>query len=469
MLRAVLLSILVSLALPLAVLAQSVHLGTLERPVREASQASARDLSESEQAASDQGIYGEVYKQEFTPSPLTSIFGDDVDLKPTFNIRGRIETDAIRAVQSAQSIATIGDMQNGYGFRRVRLGAFGQIGDVASWISEVELAGNSVRLRDVFIGFETLPNARQVRVGQFREPYSLEGMTSSNFLTFMERGPTNVLSPARNWGVCGYWHPDDEMWLFTLGLFRDGTQSSGQSLGDDEAWAGTARLTGLLVYDDGEESDSDGFRLLHVGGALSQRTPPNDTIDFSPRTGSSLLTVEDNPGSPYLPSLVISSNSYQLYNLQAASVNGPFSLQWEWLATSIQQTNGGPIFIHGTYVYGSYFLTGEHRGYDFSRGAFGQVDVLRPLTRSRRNLDRGFGAIELGVRFSYFNMNSPNLPLDVNGAPAQTVLYELTTGLNWYLNSNLRLMFDYTAGMPDDIAVGSTVAHIFGARAALYW
>ena len=73
------------------------------------------------------------------------------------------------------------------------------------------------------------------------------------------------------------------------------------------------------------------------------------------------------------------------------------------------------------------------------------------------------------MRFSYFNMDSANLPLDFNGNPAQTVLHELTTGINWYLNSNLRIMLDYTAGMPDKMAFGSTVAHIFGVRAALYW
>lgn len=398
-------------------------------------------------------------------TPLEEVFGEEVDLTPTFQIRGRIEADASRAVQSEQSKAMIGDLQNGYGFRRVRLGAFGNLGDAASWLSEVELAGNNVRLRDVFIGLETSPYVRQVRVGQFREPYSLEGMTSSNFLTFMERAPTNVLSPTRNWGVCGYWWPEDEMWLFTMGFFRDGTQSSGQSLGDDESWAYTARLTGLLIY----EPDAENFSLVHFGGAASQRRPPNDTIVFTPSTGSSLVTVEDNPGSPFLPTLTLNTNSYQLYNLQAAAVYGPLSVQWEWLAANVQQISAGSVYTHGTYLYGSYFLTGEHRGYDRTRGAFSRVEVLRPFTRSRNRSDSGYGAVEAAVRFAYFDLDSPNLPLDANGQPAQTVLYEVTTGLNWYLNSNLRVMFDYTAGMPDKVAFGSTVAHIFGVRTALYW
>lgn len=388
-----------------------------------------------------------------------------LNLKPTFQLRGRIEAEATMAAQSAQSKATIGDLQNGYGFRRVRLGAQGTIGDSASWVSEVELAGGNVRLRDVFVGLDALPGVRQIRVGHFREPYSLEGMTSSNFITFLERSPLNVLSPARNWGVCGFWWPDSERVLFSLGVFRDGTPSNGQSTGDGDNWAYTARLSGLPVY----EPDGDVFRLVHIGGAVSQRVPPNGVINFSPRTGSNLLTVEDNPGSPFLPAIDIPANGYQLYNLQAAAVRGPLSIQGEWSAAAVQQTNAGLVFVHGFYVYGSYFLTGEHRGYNRTRGSFDQVDVLRPVIRSRTDPRGGCGAVELTARFSYLNFNSPNMPLDVNGDPAGTLLYEVTLGANWYLNSYTRIMFNYTAGIPDKVGYSPTVAHLFGLRAAIYW
>lgn len=402
---------------------------------------------------------------DFGGSPLQSIIGDEIDLTPKFQLRGRIEAEAVRAVQSEQSKATIGDLQNGYGFRRFRVGVAGTVGDAARWVSEVELAGNNVRLRDVFVSFLAAPYTRQIRVGQYREPFSLEAMTSTNFITFLERSPSNVINPARSWGVCGYWQPEDDMWLFTLGVFRDGTQSSGQSIGDEENWAYTGRLTGLLIY----EPDPEDFQLFHLGGAFSQRTPPNDTINFTPATSSNLITVEDNPGSPFLPSVILYSDSYQLGNLQAAYVNGPFSIQSEWQAANVQQLSGGPVFAYGAYLFGSYFLTGEHRSYSLTRGSFTRIDVLRPVTRSRQSRNRGNGAYEAIARVAYFNMDSPNLPLDINGDPAQTRLFEMSFGLNWYLNSNLRVMFDYTCGMPDNIALGSTVAHIFGVRTALHW
>jgi phosphate-selective porin OprO/OprP len=121
------------------------------------------------------------------------------------------------------------------------------------------------------------------------------------------------------------------------------------------------------------------------------------------------------------------------------------------------------------YVFGSYFLTGEHRGYNRTRGSFDQVDVLRPVIRSRNDPRGGCGAVELAVRFSYFDMSSPNLPPDVNGASARTRLYEPTVGVNWYLNSYTRIMFNYTVDIPDKVGFGPTVAHLFGIRTAIYW
>ena len=406
----------------------------------------------------------EIRVSEPPPSSL-ELLTSSREIKPTIHVRGRIEAEAVMAAQSASSKAIIGNLNNGYGFRRVRLGAQGNVDDSTSWVSEVELAGGNVRLRDVFVGLDAIPGVSQIRVGHFREPYSLEGMTSSNFMTFLERSPINVLSPARNWGVCGFWWPDDERVLYSLGVFRDGTGSNGQSIGDGDNWAYTTRLTSLPVY----EPDGPTFQLVHVGVAFSQRTPPNGIITFVPRTASNLLTVDDNPGSPFLPSVEIPANSYQLYNFQAAKVVGPFSVQGEWSASTVQQPSAGMVFVHGFYVAGSYFLTGEHRGYNRTRGSFDQVKVLRPVLRSRDNPSRGWGAVELAMRFSYLNFDSPNLPPDVNGMPSQTRLYEMTLGTNWYLNSYTRIMFNYTVGFPDKSGDNPTVAHIFGIRTAIYW
>ncbi len=229
----------------------------------------------------------------------------------------------------------------------------------------------------------------------------------------------------------------------------------------------TTRLTTLPVYVD----DEGVFRLLHIGGAFSQLQPANGVVIADVAPQSNILQVGDSPASPFLPNVNVPSNSQQLYDLQAAWVNGPLSFQGEWIATTIQQKEAGVVFLHGFYAYVSYFVTGEHRGYDRREGAFGPVNVLRPLIRKGHSGASGCGAVELAARISVANFSSPNLPQETPpvGAPTGTVLYEGTLGLNWYLNKITRLMFNFTLSVP--AVSGSPVLPVngFGIRTAIYW
>lgn len=388
-------------------------------------------------------------------------------LTPTFQLRGRIEADAVMPAQSAASKAQLGDFQNGFGFRRARLGAEGKVGTSSRWIAEWDFARGEVLFRDVFVGLTALPGVREVRVGHFREPFSLEGATSSRFITFMERSPLNQLDPTRNWGVAGYWWPENERMTFAIGAFRTGTDNSGLSISDAPNWSVTSRVTGLPVYEDGEV-----FRLVHLGAAFSQRHPPDGVVRYEPSPQSNLIDVSDNPASPFLPAVDVLSNSQQLYNLQAAAVSGPLSVQGEWFGTTIQQRGAGMVFLHGFYAYTSYFLTGEHRGYDRTRAGFGQVHVLHPLVRTTETPASGCGAVELAARFTLANFSSDNLPpsnLPNVGAPLGTILYQATLGVNWYLNDYTRLMANYTLAIPAARGLPVLPVHLFGIRTAIWW
>ena len=57
--------------------------------------------------------------------------------------------------------------------------AQGTIGDSTSWVAEIDFANGNLRLKDVFVGLNSLPGVQLVKVGYFREPFSLEGATSS--------------------------------------------------------------------------------------------------------------------------------------------------------------------------------------------------------------------------------------------------------------------------------------------------
>ena len=80
------------------------------------------------------------------------------------------------------------------------------------------------------------------------------------------------------------------------------------------------------------------------------------------------------------------------------------------------------------YISTGYFITGEHRNYKASDGAFSRTDP-------KRNFGEGPGAFEVVARFSAIDLDDT----DINGG----TLSEITLGLNWYLNPSTRLMFNY--------------------------
>jgi phosphate-selective porin OprO and OprP len=401
-----------------------------------------------------------------TPSTLPDLRPAGPDpLQPTIHLRGRIEADAILAAQSLASRRLIGELQNGYGFRRARLGAEGTLSDAARYVAEVDFAGGTVRLRDVIIGLTALPAVSWVNVGYFREPFSLEGATSSRFITFLERSPLNQFDPTRNAGLAAYWAPEHDRWNYVLGVFRDGTDGRGVSDGDSGGWALTTRLTALPIY----EPQDDAFRLVHLGGALSHRHPAGGTVQYGITSQSNLLTFSDNPASPFLPNVNVAAISQQLYNLQAAVVDGPGSIQCEWFGTAIQRPAAGILFLHGGYVTASYFLTGEHRGYDTQRAGFDRVAVRNPVRRGAGLSSIGSGAVEVAARFAVTNFPSGTDEPIPPSLQTASVLYQTTLGPNWYLNDFTRVMLNYTVAAPA-VDPGPTLpVHIFGLRMAVFW
>ena len=316
----------------------------------------------------------------------------------------------------------------------------------------------------MWVGLKDLPWLRRVRVGHMREPFSLEGQTSSNDFTFAERSPMFTLDPARNWGVGFFSYSNDELATLSGGAFWTGTNNFGDDQGDGNDMGYIVRLTCLPLYY-GEE------RLMHLGGAVSQVNPKNNVVTLNQGPQNSLLEPgTDNPLPPFVPNISIPASQEQLYNLQWAWVLGSLSLQAEWTGANIDQIGGGPVFVHGAYFYASYFLTGEHRQYATQDGAFGTTRVLAPFIRTsgQHNVGCGPGAWELTARIDYLDLSSPNIP-PVNGLAVGDRITETTLGLNWYLNDNARLMFNYVHAEPVDPNFGASSADGFFIRTAIFW
>lgn len=355
---------------------------------------------------------------------------------------GRIQLD-VAAYEADKELEEIldEDLAAGAEFRRIRLFTEGeyQASVPTSYKLQVDFAGEEVSIKDVYLGLEELPGIGGIKAGHFKEPFSLEELTSSKYITFLERSPVvETFAPSRNIGVMIGDAPFEKRMTWAVGGFTDADEMDDEDGAIDSDARVTARVTGLPFYEE------DGRRLIHLGLSGSYIQPENDEARLRSR-----------PGSHFAPRFIdthnFDSSRICLLGAEFAGVYGPFSLQSEFIQSDVDVKYGPDAAFYGAYVYGSYFLTGESRPYKTSSGTFSRV-------KPRQNFSLqggGCGAWEIGMRYSFVDLD--------DAAISGGELDEWAFGLNWYLNPNLRAMFDYGFAQLDEEGNRES-AHIFQSR-----
>jgi phosphate-selective porin OprO/OprP len=307
----------------------------------------------------------------------------------------------------------------GVEFRRARLSIQGLVYSNIDYKIEYDFATGEPEAKDVYIGMRQLPVVQYVRVGHYKEPFSLEEMTSDSFTTFMERALPNAFSPSRNMGIAVMPVFFDEHMTFATGAFRD-TNNSGFGFGNDQEYNITSRVTGVPIYED------KGEHLLHLGFAYSHKFRHKENITFSQRPESHLFPVTlVNTGA-------INTDGVDLINPEVAWVFGPLSLQGEYMRAFVAQIDNPNPEFDGFYLQASYFVTpGDKRAYRLGDGAFDRITPVNNFSLDGRH----WGAWELAARFSRLDLGSEN----VQGGTEDDV----TAGINWYLNPVTRISVNY--------------------------
>jgi phosphate-selective porin OprO/OprP len=369
--------------------------------------------------------------------------------KPVIKPRGRLHADANWFHQSqvnrdqlivkGEDGKTIydGDIEDGVFMRRARLGFDGSFMENTELRLDFELgAPGHPNLFDGYGNLLSVPFLGTVRMGQFREPFSLEAQTSSNFYTFMERAFNTSFDPSRNWGIMFYNHNSAETITWALGAFRDQTNFYGADATDSGGRAVTGRTTWLPYFND----DNDGDDYWEVGSSYSYRDPRDDRLNYpvKPLNFLSEFRSKGDPiGTPNILHLLNNNvDSVQLFGIETTRTIGPLNLQGEYIATWVDlasQTN----LSHGSYVQASYFLTGEHRRWNRAMGTFGPTKVSSPFLSRKGKGFEGSGAWEVAFRWNDINIQGADGIRGISGYARAC-----TAGVNWYLNDNVRMMIN---------------------------
>lgn len=359
--------------------------------------------------------------------------------KPSIKLGGRIFADWYGYDQDPGSMAQIGDQANGFRFDTVRLFASGSAFHVMDYKVQFDFAGTQSTaagdtlqagtFKDVFIAVKELPVLGHVEVGHYKEPFSLDQLTSSRFITFMERSLADAFTPQRNVGIMAYDTLADENMTWGIGAFISEIGDEPPIFRNDNGGtAMTMRYTWTPWYDEA----TNGRGLLHLGVAYSYRDIADGTARFRSRPEADLGSYVADTGN------ITATSDVQLLGLEAAFLYGPFRIQSEYMKSFVSRAGFADPEFDGVYAQVSYFLTGEQRKYKRSAGAFDRVVPFENFFRVRDCdglIQMGKGAWEVAYRVSYLDLNS--------GAITGGNVTDHTFGLNWYLSPYSRWMFNY--------------------------
>ena len=198
---------------------------------------------------------------------------------PIVRLSGFFQLDSGIYSQNTLARAYFGDMLNGVGFRRARLQAIGKVTETNAFSIEMDFGqSGKPSFLDVWGEQSELPYLGTIRIGQFRQPGTMDSWTSVRHLNFLERSaPFMAFDPFRRVGIMAYDISDDERtsWAYSvygtgLTFYNSGAQSNyntfgdnmtGVQLSDQGGVTFASRITHLVHYDE----PSDGRYFLHVG------------------------------------------------------------------------------------------------------------------------------------------------------------------------------------------------------------
>ncbi|MBT5868428.1 MAG: hypothetical protein HOH38_06310 [Nitrospinaceae bacterium] len=344
-----------------------------------------------------------------------------------FQAGGRIMHDWGFFSEDSQFASNIGNQENGARFRRARFFMAGMLYNTVKFKWDIDVDGGTkgVTFKDMYIAIPHIPVLGTFQVGHFKRPASLDSITSSKYLTFIERSLTNTFFKTRNTGFAFFnQHFDKRLTWFTF--LNQETGERPPDFRTDGDWNVTSRITGLPYISE------DGKRWVHLGASWSYEKATDNSVTFNGARDSEVI------GSALLTTGAIVAERYNIVGLESSVNWNQFSVQGEYVNTQVDQGVDTRGELDAFYVQGSWYLTGENRHYSRKKGAVGRFRPNQNFSWNKKwSKGHGMGALQLAVRYAELDLN------DASAGIAGGEQESLTVGLNWELNPMSRIMYNY--------------------------
>jgi phosphate-selective porin OprO/OprP len=320
------------------------------------------------------------------------------------SIGGRIHFDAYAFDRDLASTTGTTD------FRRARLTLAGK---AFGWDYKLEqdfAAGTNLDgLRDAYIAKSALGG--KFTIGHFKPYRSMEELTSSNEILMMERpfaSATGLFNGRQFQQGVGYQRAGSN---YTVGATVFNLRGAAGARNEGVGVSGRATFAPINT----ETS------TLHFGGWASHENINQGSADISAVAN---YAGRRGPSQTIALTTGASRNEISAYGVEAAGSFGPLFFQGEYVMSTFGQPLGRDQDINTWYLQGSWLLNGGHKAYKAATGVFGAPKVGET------------GLWELTARVD--NIENEDL---VNREASSWIL-----GMNYYVNPNLRFMFNYTKG-----------------------
>lgn len=362
----------------------------------------------------------------------------------TMAIKGRAHLD----FASTNNSSGLSRYNSGANFRRAELGVEGTFMKDWGYVFGLQFGGSGVEnggtglsssqfIKNAYVTYNGFGKNLTLKAGAGELPYTLEYATSSNDITFIERSAAvneNISLGSDDGrvfvGAQGYGKN-----FFAAGFF---TKSKTGETGTNSSERDNA--VGRLAFAFQPDAKSN----VHIGASGTYTFNPGNSMSLADRPGIRTSDVKYITTGNFT-----NMTSAYVFGPEFAASYGPVKVQSEYYHFSFKDAlhsgfSARDYSFDSWYAQASWVLTGESYKYSMSKAAYGGIKPASPFT-----LGGGIGAWEIAARYGDSDLNDGTFK---GGHEKLTTL-----GLNWYVNNNVRFMFNGIYGKEEQPNSANTI------------
>jgi len=300
------------------------------------------------------------------------------------------------------------EVKNGANFRLLKLSIVSGLGDQTScamnFTHNVSASTVDVDAANITYAYDS---KTLFTVGQVNAAFSIENSANANWLPFLEKSmSTTAISPAGGLGFyINKWQDNYSLCASVVQPKQKGSPKR------NDHWHMSSRLSYVPFRTE--------TQLIQVGISSHLQDDSKNPIVFK-----ALPDITGKHVTEVLGSGPVVAKNHKTLSLDLSGQVGSICGETEYKLVHVNRALCSPVQFEGFHIQASYILTGESRVFNPSNGTFAQVKNLKNKS-----------AYEVAARYSMVSLNSK----DVEGGRA----YSFTTGLNYYVNNNIRLSGEY--------------------------